>query len=404
MKMKFAFKSGLSLLGLWLYGSAMICPAANTPANPPTASIVPAPSAADLQKAIDRGIEYLLKKQNSNGWWSTSEQPAVTALVLTTLNFEPTGRYQHNRSSELARAYDYILSSAKPDGSIQRAGMANYNTALCLTALASANDPNFLPVIENARRYIASSQIDMGVKGTNDTPFDGGIGYGSKYQHSDMNNTLMAIEAMRLSEAAVVRNDLRNQVLTNAQSDVNWAGVVHFLENCQNLPTVNKADWVSDDPKDRGGFVYYPGKSMADSVTNAATGRVALRSYGSMSYGGLLSYIYAHVDKKDPRVVAVLDWLRGNYTLAENPGMAQQGYYYYLHLMTKALAAAGVEKLKLADGREVDWRAEVASQLLKLQRPDGSWINLEERFWERDPVLVTTYSLMALEILCAHTK
>jgi squalene-hopene/tetraprenyl-beta-curcumene cyclase len=323
------------------------------------------------------------------------------------LNFEPSGRFQRNRSSELARAFDFILSSAKPDGSIQRAGLANYNTALCLTALASANDPNFLPVILNARRYLANSQIDMGIKGTNDTPFDGGIGYGSKYQHSDMNNTLMAIEAMRLSESAVVKSDAGSKdkpVISKPEPDVDWAAVVHFLENCQNLPSVNKADWVSDETRDRGGFVYYPGKSMAESVTNAVTGRVALRSYGSMSYGGLLSYIYAHVDKKDPRVVAVLDWLRGNYTLAENPGMGQQGYYYYLHLMTKALAAADVEKLKLADGREVDWRAEVGRQLLKLQRPDGSWVNLEERFWERDPVLVTTYSMMALEILYAHAN
>ena len=392
------------LLGVWLVSGVIMCHAADTADGQPASANNLAPSAADLQKSIDRAAEFLLKSQNSNGWWSTPEQPAVTALVLTALNFDPSGRFQHDRSSELSRAYDFILSSAKPDGSIQRAGLANYNTALCLTALASANDPNFKPVILNARRYLASSQIDMGVKGTNDTPFDGGIGYGSKYEHSDMNNTLMAIEAMRLSEAAVMNKDARDPVLSKPEADVDWAAVTHFLQNCQNLSSVNQADWVSDDPKDRGGFVYYPGKSMAGSVTNAVTGRVALRSYGSMSYGGLLSYIYAHVDKKDPRVVAVLDWLRTNYTLAENPGMAQQGYYYYLHLMTKALAAAGVEKLKLADGREVDWRAEVGRQLLKLQRPDGSWVNLEERFWERDPVLVTTYSMMALEILQAHTN
>jgi squalene-hopene/tetraprenyl-beta-curcumene cyclase len=34
-----------------------------------------------------------------------------------------------------------------------------------------------------------------------------------------------------------------------------------------------------------------------------------------------------------------MDWLRGNYTLEENPGMGPQGYFYYLHLMTKALTA-----------------------------------------------------------------
>ena len=256
----------------------------------------------------------------------------------------------------------------------------------------------------NARRYLAGSQTDLGVKGTNDSPFDGGIGYGSKYQHSDMNNTLIALEAMRLSEAAVRNMDVPKPAVSQPEADVDWASVVRFLENCQNFSSVNKADWVSDEPKDRGGFVYYPGYSNAGSVTNAATGRVALRSYGSMSYGGLLSYIYARLDKNDPRVVAALDWLRANYTLTENPGMGQQGYYYYLHLMTKALAAAGVEKLKLADGRELDWRAQVASQLLKLQKPDGSWVNPEKRFWESDPILVTTYSMMALEILHAHAN
>jgi squalene-hopene/tetraprenyl-beta-curcumene cyclase len=215
-----------------------------------------------------------------------------------------------------------------------------------------------------------------------------------------MNNTLTAIEAMRLSEAVLPKD--KQGVPITPEADVNWTAVAQFLQNCQNLPSVNKADWVSEDPKDRGGFVYYPGNSMAGGVTNAATGRVSLRSYGSMSYGGLLSYIYAHVDKNDPRVTAVLDWLRLNYTVAENPGMDQQGYFYYLHLMTKALTAAGLEKLKVVGGGEVDWRAEVAGRLLKVQQPNGSWVNPEPRWWEADPVLVTSYAVMTLEILRAR--
>ena len=401
MRIKAAIELAATLLGICSGSLAVLSHAADAPSDQVSATKAKIPVAAELQAAIDRGISYLLKSQNSNGWWSTSEQPAMTALVLTSLNFDPSRRDLKNRTSEINRAYDYILSSAKPDGSIQRSGLANYNTALCLTALASAKDDNFKPVILSARKYLANSQIDFGVKGTNDTPFDGGIGYGSKYQHSDMNNTLIAIEAMRLSEAALVKDA---PGASKVESDVDWAAVTHFLESCQNLSSVNKADWVSDDSKDRGGFVYYPGLSNAGGVTNAQTGRVALRSYGSMSYGGLLSYIYAHLDKKDQRVVAVLDWLRTNYTLAENPGMGQQGYYYYLHLMTKALVAAGVEKLKLADGSEVNWRAEVASQLLKLQRPDGSWVNPEKRFWETDSILVTTYAVMTLEILHAHVS
>lgn len=391
-----------ALLGLWLGSIPITSAAAAAPTvnkAKPEPEQFPAPAAADLRAAIDRGAAFLLKSQNSNGWWSTPDQPAVTGLVLTALNLEPSEGFRRNRPSELARAYDFILSSARPDGSIQRSGLANYNTALCLVALVSASDTNFMPVILAARRYLAGTQTGLGAPGTNDNPFDGGVGYGSRYQHSDMNNTLTALEAMRLSEAVFSRDNPASPV---PGPDLNWPAVVHFLQNCQNLPSHNHADWVSQDPKDRGGFVYYPGYSMAGGVTNAQTGRVALRSYGSMSYGGLLSYIYARLDKDDPRVLAVLDWLRTNYTLAENPGLDQQGYFYYLHLVTKALTAAGLDKLKLAGGREANWRTEVAARLLKLQKPDGSWVNSEPRWWETDPILITSYSVMTLEILYAH--
>jgi squalene-hopene/tetraprenyl-beta-curcumene cyclase len=339
-----------------------------------------------------------MANQNSNGWWSTSEQPGVTALVLTALNREPSGRFTRSRPSELSRAYEFILGCVRPDGSIHRGLLANYNTALGLLALSTADDPHFLPVIRNARAYLSGTQIDFGEPGTLDSPFDGGVGYGSKYQHSDLNNTVMAIEAMRWSELALPRDTATGHTKTH---DLNWDAVVHFLQNCQNLESCNRADWVSTDRRDRGGFVYYPGHTKSESVTNAA-GRVSLRSYGSMSYAGLLSYIYAKLDKDDPRVGAVLDWLQTNYTLEENPGMGQQGYYYYLHLMTKALTAAQVDRLRLSDAREeVSWREPLAARLIALQQPDGSWANENERWWENDRCLVTAYVLLSMEMIHA---
>ena len=355
-----------------------------------------APTRQEVQAAIERGIAFLQKAQNSNGWWSTPDQPAVTALVLTAMNLEPTQRFQRSRTSEMNRGFDYLLSCARPDGSIQRTGLANYNTSLSLMALTSASDTNFLPVVLKAREFIAGTQIDRGAKGTNDTPFDGGVGYGSKYDHSDMNNTLVAIEAMRASEAFLPKD---SPTTVFPVPDLDWKAVAHFLENCQNLPGTNTSDPVSTDPKDRGGFFYYPGRSMAGGVTNSQTGKVALRSYGSMSYGGLLSFIYAQLSKDDPRVVAVKDWLRSNYTLKENPGMGQQGYFYYLYLLTKALTAAGEDRLPQATGADVLWRDAVAGRLLQLQRADGSWVNPEPRWWEADPVLVTSYAAMALELI-----
>lgn len=350
---------------------------------------------AEIAAAIEKGVTWLLANQNSNGYWSTADQPAVTALVLTALNREPSRRFVGRRPSEISRAYEFLLGSVRADGSIYRLGYANYNTALSLVALSTAEDPNFAPVIREARRYLASTQIDQGEPGVADTPFDGGVGYGSKYQHSDLNNTLTAIEAMRASEPALRRDSPGGRL----ESDLDWSAVVSFLQNCQNLPSHNRAEWVSGDPGDRGGFVYYPGQSMAGGVTNAVSGRVSLRSYGSISYAGLLSYIYARVDETDPRVRGVVEWLERHYTVEENPGMGPQGHYYYLHLMTKALTAARMDRVRLADGREVAWRDEVRAKLLGAQSSDGSWVNTHPRWWETDRALVTAYALLTLELV-----
>src|SRR5438045_9003013 len=37
----------------------------------------------EIQRAIDRGLGWLHENQNTNGCWSTPDQPAVTALALT---------------------------------------------------------------------------------------------------------------------------------------------------------------------------------------------------------------------------------------------------------------------------------------------------------------------------------
>ena len=76
-----------------------------------------------------------------------------------------------------------------------------------------------------------------------------------------------------------------------------------------------------------------------------------------------MSFAYARVDKNDDRVKSVISWLGNNYTLDENPGMGQEGLYYYFHLMAKALTAQQVQKLKLAEGREIDWENRLGQAL-----------------------------------------
>jgi squalene-hopene/tetraprenyl-beta-curcumene cyclase len=347
----------------------------------------------EVQRAVDRGLAWLATSQNSNGWWSTPEHPAMTAMALSCFNGEPTGRERSPASPTLKRGYAYLLSCVKPDGSICVTDLVTYNTSLSMMGLLSANRPEYDPILRRARQFLLGLQGDFGEKGKIDSPFDGGIGYGTKYDHSDMGNTVAALEALYYTKHLVADNPQAEA------RDLNWPAVIHFLQSCQNLPSYNKEPWASDDRANRGGFIYYPGHSMAGAETNAATGRVALRSYGSISYAGLLSYVYADLRRDDPRVEAVVDWLKRNYSLQENPGMGTDGLYYYFHTMTKALSVAGVKELTLADGKTVAWRQQLALKLIDLQQRDGSWANQSGRWWERDPALVTCYVVMAMEMI-----
>jgi squalene-hopene/tetraprenyl-beta-curcumene cyclase len=128
-----------------------------------------------------------------------------------------------------------------------------------------------------------------------------------------------------------------------------------------------------------------------------------LRSYGSMTYAGLKSMIYAGLTKDDPRVKAAWDWVTKNWTLDENPGMrlnspdsARSGLFYYYHTLAKALNAYDQPTITDARGTAHDWRAELIEKLSTLQKPDGSWVG-EKRWMEDNPVLVTAYMVMALE-------
>jgi squalene-hopene/tetraprenyl-beta-curcumene cyclase len=345
----------------------------------------------EVKLAIDRGLAWLEKQQQAeDGHWSMPENPALTALPVMALMREPTGRNAADPPESVRKGYAYILSCVQPDGGIYKEGLGNYNTSISLTALSLADDPKNEEVMLGARNYIVRQQA----KGLAQESLDGGIGYGpggTNRQHPDLSNTVMALEALRASEAVAKKNE-------TAAMKLDWDAAIGFLSRTQNLPESNPEPWASDDPKNKGGFVYFPGHSMAGE-DKLPDGKVALRSYGSMTYAGLMSFIYADLKKDDPRVQAALDWLQENYTLEENPGMGGEGLYYYYQMMSKALATYGLDELRMKDGKEIDWRTELAKKLLDTQHAEGFWVNESGRWMEKDPVLVTCYAVLALEAI-----
>lgn len=346
----------------------------------------------EMKAAIARGNAWLAKQQKEDGHWDNAELPAFSALALTAAVRDPAVDRKADLPPHIAKGFEWLIAQQKDDGGIYNKGLSVYNTATAVTALTAAEKERYEPMIVKGRKHLIDQQWDIGQKKETDNKNDGGIGYGSKNDRSDMSNTYLAIEAIALSRKVI--EDGKH----GDQPDLDWDAAVTFLSRCQNLTETNDQPYASDDEKNKGGFIYGPGETKAGEET-LPDGRVALRSYGSISYAGLLSLIYAKLGPDDPRVKTVKEWLGKNYTLEENPGMGAEGLYYYYQTMSKALSAAGIDKLQLADGKEADWRTDLAGAILKKQREDGSWANANGRWMESNPVLVTAYCVMSLEQL-----
>ena len=70
-------------------------------------------------------------------------------------------------------------------------------------------------------------------------------------------------------------------------------------------------------------------------------------------------------------------------------------HYYYTEF--------GISRIGLASGRKYfgtkDWYRQGAARLIRAQQPDGSWMNENNRWWEKDRALVTAYSVITLEMI-----
>jgi squalene-hopene/tetraprenyl-beta-curcumene cyclase len=344
----------------------------------------------EIERSLSKGVTWLNNEQNAtSGSWGEADYPALTALALRSTMGHPDLSVVNQFSSNQKKGFSFLLSKVQSDGGIYGKGLACYNTSICMMALLQSKNPEYNDVIKSSRRFLVNQQSDFDQKGKTDNTFDGGVGYGSRWAHSDLSNTHLAMEALFYAKKTL-------QSKESEDLDLDWDAAISFVSKCQNLSSTNQEKWVSTQKEDEGGFVYFPGSSMAGE-RERADGSIALRSYGSMSYAGLLSFIYAEMDDTDPRLKAVRTWLKENYSISENPGMGPQGLYYYYHTMAKALSLSGIEHILDKNGKKRDWRKELALELLNKQSPEGYWLNENGRWWERDPVLVTSYAILALE-------
>ena len=331
-----------------------------------------------IRAAIERASAYLIKQgQTADGSFSAPNGPAVTALAVTALVKSGTPA----DAPAVKKGLDYLLGFQQTDGGIHPPGSfaSNYETSIALVALATCNgDGRYDAQIKSARAFVTGLQWDDGEGKGVDDPAYGGAGYGKK-NRPDLSNTSFLIEALRSAGTSPEDPAIQRALV--------------FVSRTQNLEGPhNSLSFASKNPD--GGFYYTPaagGESFAGKTPEGG-----LRSYGSMTYAGLKSMIFAGLTKDDPRVKAAVEWLAKHYTFTENPGMGDAGLYYYFQTAAKALDTLGEETFTDATGVVHVWRSELSDAIIARQQPDGSWINTNPRWLESDPNLVTSYTLLAL--------
>ncbi|MDA3798984.1 MAG: terpene cyclase/mutase family protein [Kiritimatiellae bacterium] len=331
-------------------------------------------NAEDITSSQAKGTKWLVEQQRENGSWSNESYPAMTALGLWAL----TNSSDYEKQKQMAA--DFIAGFAQTNGGIYKiptggrgsGGLSTYNTAICMTALYKYNKVKYRNVILAARKFVAASQLQ------GDSHGSGGFGYNLPSNNStrdrpDLSNTAWVLQAMRATQ------DLE-EFRKGEKVDIDWEQAKSYVEKLQ-----------IQDGKDKGAFGY----SETGERTESPDSKEPLRTFGSMTYAGLESLIFADVKKSDPMIISTIEWVGKNWSLDENPGMGVKGLFYYYNVLSKSLELYGGQ-IKLSDGKTLDWQKDLQDKLISKQKPDGSWVNSDGQFWETDPILVTSYCLISL--------
>ena len=354
--------------------------------SPALAQTAPRPQTQTEKQAV----AYLLTQQDKNGAWIPQVGPAITAMVLKSLVQSGMPADAPAVKSALA----LIESSRQKDGGYYKDSNPNYNSAIVLSTFSllqqKSPSPIFAPQIAGLQSFLKSLQLDDTKKDAANTAITkksswyGGSGYGEG--RPDLSNTAYFIEALHDSGLKGDDPAIQKALLFVTRSQMNGE---------TNDQAFAKA--ATD-----GGFIYTPaegGESKFGDI-DSLDGSSQLRSYGTMTYSGFKSLLYAGLTEDDPRVKAALKWISTNWTLDYNPGTGGSfdGQFYYLHAFSKALQAYNNDKITDAKGVKHDWRSELNDYLKSAQKPDGSFINVKsERWLEGNPVLATAYAALALQ-------
>lgn len=407
-----------------------------------------APSTVDpADPAMQKALDFMLSKQQPNGGIYDQILPSYNSTIcLSALTRYPDPRAKDGASkalqflrtlqwSESAQNQADLTDAAKAIGpehsSYGGVGYGRHgrpdlsNTSFFVEALHDAGVEHDDPAFQRALLFLQRTQmLDATDQPGNDMEYaDGSTQGGFIYAPSPNKDRLgegsspagEIVESLSGGPGTIAKIDLgmgednKPRLMTRDQIKT---AVMNALSSMDGWPKDAQPVVVMGATADNASAQTYEirtpiqdatqlAQALTPAFTNATIrvestpewqGISRLRAYGSMTYAGFKSLIYAGLSKNDPRVDAAMKWIEQNYTVDENPGLGTDGYYYYLVAFSKALNAAEMDTVA---GR--NWRSDLVTKLTSLQNDDGSFRPVDDRWMETDPELITAYSMIALQ-------
>jgi len=357
--------------------AVLLCVAANLPGS------LRRLEASATERALPRGIAWLLSQQASDGAWRSKTYGQLrggagnTALAVYALT-AAWPELNTAQRSQVKRGIDFLVAHQDPAGFVRGVDAADYptyGTALTAIAIERTGLPDWDMPRSRMLAYLRAAQCATAFQPVTDPRDVGGWGLTggdpedpSSFALANVSTTRLALEALR--------GEAPNADLPRASE---------FLGHLQ--------DRRRDSP-DYGGFHFVTAPD--DSLNKAGyskDGRDALhaRAYASPTADGLLALRASGVTADDVRVKAVAAWLeksRKDGTANVPAGLR----YYRSAALAHVLTEAGVLDRSVEAER-------IAQELSNLQRPDGSWANDDTAMREDDPLVATAFAIEALATL-----
>ncbi|WP_435007826.1 prenyltransferase/squalene oxidase repeat-containing protein [Tundrisphaera lichenicola] len=351
---------------------------------------------SQIDRAIARGTRALIEAQAPDGAWRSrtygifKDGASLTPSVLKAVAFAPDVE-----GSEVARARAaaYLTRQVKPGGAIDAGPFGRlypvYADSASALALSKIPVPGGREAIDAFLADLRRRQLVEPFGWSPDDPPFGAWGYaiepasnrpGDHPVDADLSSTLFAIGTLRVLGASA-----EDPAIRDARS---------FIFRCQNFES-------GDAKLDDGGFFLTPTDPARNKAGGPRPGRY--HSYGSTTADGLRALLRLGLAPDHPRVLAARRWLERNFSATEVPGTFEPAlepdrdatYFYYCWSLSHAFRSMGIRTF-LRDGRKVEWSDELAIELIRRQRPDGTWANRYSASKEDDPLVATPFALGAL--------